>query len=144
MSNRPTFRRGATVIELAMCIVVLSIALPPLIKSYAESSTQQINPGNEATAAFLADERMEQIVARRYQGTDGYSAVTTSNFPSESAGSISGFAAFARSVTVSYVTSSLSSSGSDVGYKKVRVTVTWDSGTKSLVIERIFANFATS
>ena len=135
-------RRGATVIELVACIMILAVALPSLLKTFAEASMKSMHPANEAMASFLAIDRMEEIVARRYRGTDGYSAVTTANFPNESP--VSGFTGFTRSVTVTTVTSSLAGSGSDVGYKKVRVTVSWNSGANSLVIERIFADFGTS
>jgi Tfp pilus assembly protein PilV len=135
-------RQGATIIELAACIMILAVALPTLLKTFAEASMKSMHPANEAMASFLAIDRMEEIVARRYRGTDGYSAVTTANFPNESP--VSGFTGFTRSVTVTTVDSSLATVGSDVGYKKVRVTVTWNSGANSLVIERIFADFGTS
>lgn len=130
-------RRGTTVIEIAICIMILGIALPPLIAAFADAARQSTQPVGSTIASLLTIERMEQIVARRYQGTDGYDSVTVANFPDESP--VSGFAGFNRAVTVTYVTSSLAASGSDVGYKKVRVTVTWSG--QSMVIERIFAQF---
>jgi hypothetical protein len=136
-----TTRRGATVIELAACIMILAVALPPLLKTFAESSMKSMHPANEAIASFLAIDRMEEIVARRYRGTDGYSAVTAGNFPGESP--VSGFTGFNRSVSVTTVNSSMVTVGSDQGYKKVRVTVTWNSGSNTLVIERVFADFGT-
>jgi hypothetical protein len=138
MMRRP-LRPGATVIELSICIMILGVALPSLITAFANASRQSLEPVGEAIASFLVIERMEEIIATRYRNTSGYDNVTTANFPNESP--ISGFAGFNRTVTVSYVTSALASSGSDVGYKKVRVTVTWESGGRTLVIERIFAKF---
>ena len=130
-------RRGTTVIEIAICMMILGIALPPLIGAFADAARQSTQPVGSTIASLLAIERMEQIVARRYQGTDGYDSVAVANFPNEAP--VTGFAGFSRAVTVNYITSGLAASGSDVGYKKVRVTVTWSG--QSLVIERIFARF---
>jgi Tfp pilus assembly protein PilV len=132
-------RRSTTIIEVVTAMVILSIALPALVMAFAESSRQTIFPSNAAVGSFLAIEKMEEIIARRYRGTDGYSAITTANFPAESP--VSGFAIFNRNVAVSYVTSSLAASGTDQGYKKVIVTVTWNGGSQTQSIEHVFADF---
>jgi Tfp pilus assembly protein PilV len=130
-------RRGTTIIEIAICMMILGVALPPLVTAFADAARQSAQPVGSTIASLLAIEKMEQIVARRYQGTDGYDNVTTVNFPNETP--VTGFAGFNRSVTVNYVTSNIAASGSDVGYKLVRITVSW--GGQSLFIERIFARF---
>lgn len=132
-------RRATTIVEIVMAVVILAVAVPPLISAFTQSATNTIQPCNAAVASFLATERMEEIIARRYRATDGYAAVTTANFPDESP--VTGFPRFSRSVTVAYVNSSLATVGSDVGYKKVRVTVSWNSGSDMVVEERIFADF---
>lgn len=128
-----------TIIEVVTAVVILSVGLPTLIKSFADSSNQSHLPINATIASFLCTERMEQIVARRYRNDSGYAALTTVNFPAESP--VSGFPRFSRSVTISEVTSSLAASGSAVGYRKVRVTVTWQPNNSSMSIERVFADF---
>jgi len=140
--RRTSSRMGATIIELAMCIVILSVALPPLMSSFIEASNQSIFPIRESSASFLVVERMEAVIARRYRGTDGYSALTVptvAEFPDEFP--VSGFVAYSRAVRVAYVNSDLSAAVSDQGYKLVTVTVTWDGGARQLDIERVFANF---
>jgi hypothetical protein len=132
-------RRATTIIEIVAAIVILSIALPPLVVSFADAARQSIYPVNASTASFLAIERMEEIVARRYRDNSGYDAVTTANFPDEAG--LTGFPGFARTVAVSYVDQDLNSSGSDVGYKLVRVGVTWNGGASEIRIERVFADF---
>ncbi|HPF39903.1 MAG TPA: hypothetical protein P5081_02010 [Phycisphaerae bacterium] len=130
-------RRSATIIETVAAIVILSIALPGLISAFAEASHQSIRPYQQSIASMLAVERMEEIIARRCRGTDGYDAVTTANFPAESP--VSGFPAFSRTVSVSYVDSALNAAGSDQGYKLVTVKV---SGAGAEIdIERVFADF---
>lgn len=132
-------RRSTTIIEVVAAMAILSVALPPLISAFAEASRQTIFPSNSAVASFLAIERMEEIIARRYRGTDGYTALAAANFANES--SVSGFPLYARTVSIAYVTSTLAPSANDQGYKKVTVTVTWNSGAQTLCIEHVFAQF---
>lgn len=142
MRRRRNQRTGATIIEVVMCIVILSLALPPLISAFVEASSQSILPVRESVASFLVVERMEEIIARRYRGTDGYSALTVptiADFADES--TVSGFPGYARTVRVAYVNSNLTSVVGEQGYKKATVTVSWDGGARSLNIERVFADF---
>lgn len=145
MKQRRHIVRAATIIEIAMAIVILSVALPPLVGAFADASMQSILPVNEAIASFLAIDRMEEMVARRYAGTldgvTGYDAITTANYPSESP--VTGFSRFDRQVTVTLVDKDLNPAGSELHYKLVRVTVTWNGGSDQLVIERVLADFAT-
>lgn len=136
-TSRSTLRRSTTIIETVAAIVILSVALPTLISTYADASRQSIKPYQQSIASMLAIERMEEIIARRYRGTDGYDAVNTTNFPAESP--VSGFAGFDRSVTVSYVNADLSVAGSDQGYKLVTVDVSGNGA--EIAIERVFADF---
>jgi len=132
-------RRSTTIIEVVVAIVILSVALPSLMMAFAEASVQSIGPYRQSIGSFLAIERMEEIVARRYRGTDGYDAITTGNFGSES--SLSGFPGYARDVAVAFVDGNLNIVGSDQGYKRVTVTVSWDNGAGNIDVEHIFADF---
>ena len=131
--------RAMTIIEVVTATVILSVGLPPLIKAFADSSNQSHLPVNSTIASFLATERMEQVVARRYRNNTGYAALIAANFPAESP--VTGFPRFSRTVTISEVTNALSPSGTAVGYRKVRVTVTWQPNNSSMSIERVFADF---
>lgn len=138
MTNRR--RRSATIIEAVAAVVILGVALPPLMQAFGEGTRQSIYPTNATIASFLAIERMEEVIARRFKSSTGYADLTATNFPDESP--VSGFSRFNRTVTFSEVTSSLAPSGSAVGYRKARVTVTWTAGGGGvLVIERVFADF---
>ncbi|HWL94705.1 MAG TPA: hypothetical protein VNT79_14380 [Phycisphaerae bacterium] len=130
-------RRAATIIEIVMALIILGVAMPTLMNSFVDASSQTVKPTLATIGSFLATERMEEIIGRRYRADDGYGAMTTANFPNESP--ISGFPAFSRTVTVSYVNSALAGVGGDQGYKLVRVRVTWSGG--AVAIERIFADF---
>jgi hypothetical protein len=139
MKRRRALRASTTIIEVVMALVILSIALPPLMVSFVEASMQSVYPANASVASFLAIERMEEIIARRYRSTDGYGAVTAANFPAETP--VSGFPGFSRSVAVSYTNAALGTVASDEGYRKVRVVVTWNGGSDQVAIERAFADF---
>ena len=128
-------------IEVVMAIVILAIALPPLINSFTDASLQTIKPANQAMAAFLATERMEEIVARRYRASDGYGAITVANYPTESP--VGGFSMFTRTVTITCVDAAFNDvpCGPDPVYQKVRVTVTWNGGAGEIITERVIADF---
>jgi len=132
-------RPAASIIEVVLALMILSVGLPPLMVCFAEASIQSVRPAQATIAAFLAQERMEEIIARRYRKTDGYGALTTSEFPPEAV--VAGYPGFSRSVAIRYATADLGTSASDVGYKVVRVTVGWRSGAESIEIEHAFADF---
>jgi hypothetical protein len=86
---------------------------------------------------------MEAVVARRYQGTDGYDQLGTM---AGTEAAVSGFSKYSRTtsvetVAVNYATGAITVSGSDVGYKRVRVSVAWDGGSEQIVVEHLFSNF---
>lgn len=128
-------RQGATVIELVMAMVILGVALPPLVGAYVEASRQSILPSNGTVASFLAIDKMEQLIATRYSSNTGFSQIVA-----EPAAAVPGFPAFSRSVTVSNDTTGLLTTTSDTDYKRVRVTVTWNSGANQVVVERLFVH----
>ncbi|RIK68837.1 MAG: hypothetical protein DCC65_01510 [Planctomycetota bacterium] len=138
--TRRARKQGVTIIEVVMAIVILSIALPPMIVAFAEAAVQSIQPADMTVASFLAIDRMEEVIARRFRDTEGYEELTVptiAGFPDEDP--VSGFPRFRRTVRVAYVDRELSPAAADEGYKKVVVTVAWDA--ESLEIERVFADF---
>ncbi len=136
-------RRAATIIEVVMALAILGVALPPLVTAFADAARQSVHPAQAAVASFLVIDRMEEIVARRYRGkqdgVSGYDALTSANFPDETP--VPGFSGFSRFVTVAEVDAALQPSATAVGYRKVRVTVTWNGGQDQMAVERVFADF---
>ncbi len=139
MKPRKGRQSAATIIEVVLALMILSVGLPPLMASFAEAAVQSVYPAQATVAAFLATERMEEVVARRYRGTDGYGALTVANFPPEAP--VAGFPGFSRSIAVRYTAANLGPAASDEGYKIVRVTVAWDGGANEVAIEHAFADF---
>jgi hypothetical protein len=136
MRRHRAIRRCTTIIEIVAAMVILSIALPPLVGAFTEASMQSIHPSNATVAAFLVTERMEEIVAARYSGSGGYAGVYAEASASTP---VSGFPAFSRQVEVTPTDANLQTVGSDIGYAKVRVTVTWSD--REIRIERMFTDY---
>lgn len=132
-------RRAMTLIEVAMAVLILSISMTPLMKSFAENARQTISATQDSVASFLVTERMEEIIAARYRSSTGYSNVLQASFSDESP--VTNFPAFTRTVTVQEVASDLSTPQTGSGIKRVTVNVSWNSGAKQMQLVRIFADF---
>lgn len=114
--------KGFTLIEVILVIVIMAIAIPSLIMGVSLMTQRQVNALGTTTAADLAQEELEKIIAKKRStcGTCGYAniAVGTGTFSA-----VSGFPNYEKKTDVEYMDSILSPSGTDLGYKKVTVTV---------------------
>ncbi len=119
--------KGFTILDLIFSIVILSIGFAGLARIFSSA----LNPSGTAggtgqpmivSATNLEQEKLEKIIADK--AYSGYSAITSVNYPSEDLTSL-GYPGWTRTTTIQYVQSDLTTtSASDVGYKKVTVTVT--------------------
>lgn len=137
-NRRHVRRRGVTLLDAVAALVILSLALPTLVGSFVEASTQSIRPTFTTTAAFLATERMEEIIARRNQ-PGGYAQITAANFPAENP--VSGYANYNRAVAVTEVAADLTTPQAGSGLTRVVVTVQWDGGARQVQAARLFADY---
>lgn len=114
--------KGATILEIIMTILLLSVAVPGLVQLYSRAIIDTSTTDVQARATFLAQQKMEEIFTDKWSPTRGYSyVVTAGRYPSET---LTGN--FLR--TVSIDTAGLSLEGTR--YALVRVNVTHDlSGT---------------
>ncbi|MBA4393785.1 MAG: hypothetical protein C0407_09565 [Desulfobacca sp.] len=104
---------GFTLIEVCIFIVLTGILMATIISPFVTSVSRSGQPEIVASAAFLAQERFEQLQTVAYSSiVNEASAALTGNY-----------SAFSRQVTVTLVDVNLNVSGSDVGYKRVVVTV---------------------
>lgn len=110
-------KAGFTLIEIMMFIVLAGIVLSPLIGPFVTSVLQSDQPEIVISAVFLASERLEQLHPLNY--TDPNLSVGTHNDGSITLGSN----VFSRQYIVTQVDANLAVSASDVGYKRVVVTV---------------------
>ena len=137
--KRPT-RRGFTLIETIIALVILAIALPPMMWSIREAHVQRVGPMMASKARWLATEKLEDIIADRHSATRGYSYLVSGNYPDEA--TISGSPGFARTVTFTETAADLVTAGT--GYKRCMVTVSWTDGagvSRSLQISTVVTDY---
>ncbi len=119
---------------------MLSVAIPPLLWSVRQAHLQRVGPVMASKARWLAQEKLEDIIADRNSSTRGYTYVVQSNYPAEP--TISGFPGFSRSVSLAETNADLTTPGS--GYKKVTVTVTWTDASatsRSLAVTTVLTDY---
>lgn len=118
---RPAARRGFTLIEAIVAIVIVATALPASLIFIMDAQTRRAGPILAGRARWLAGEKLEDVIADRHSATRGWSYVASNNYPSEA--TIAGFPGFSRSVGI--VETGASLVGGGTGYRTVTVTVSW-------------------
>ena len=112
---------GFTLIETIAAVVILTIALPPMLVAIHDSHHKRANPILAMRARWLAEGKLEDIIADRHSGTRGYAYLVGTNYPNEDV--ITGFPGFSRIVTLTETEADLVTPGQ--GYMGVRVMVSW-------------------
>jgi prepilin-type N-terminal cleavage/methylation domain-containing protein len=139
--TRCTRRRGFTLIEAVISIVILTVAIPPMLWSISQAQKQRVTPMKVSKARWLAVEKLEDIIADRHSSTRGYGYLTAANYPAEA--TITGSPGFTRSVSFTETTANLSTAGA--GYMKATVNVTFTDGTgtsRTVSISTILTNYS--
>lgn len=129
-----------TLIEAIIAIVVLSVAVPSMFWALRDATVKRLEPAAHSRARWLANERLEQIIADRHSSTRGYAYVVNANYPAEA--SFTNFPGFTRSVSITETSANLSSAGT--GYKKVAVSVGFPNvrgGTSTLVVTTVVTDY---
>lgn len=114
-------RRGFSLIDAIIALVVLSVATPAMLAALASAHRDRVSPIMASQARWLAMEKLEDILADRSSPSRGWDYVAQPNYPDEDA--VPGMPAYARQVVISETGPDLQSAGE--GYKTVTVTVTW-------------------
>lgn len=135
-----TAQSGFTLIEALAAIVILSVAVPPALWALKESALNRAAPVQASRAAWLAAEKLEDIIADRHSASRGFTYLTGANYPAE--GSVTGFAAYTRSVAFAQTGADLVSAGT--GYITATVTVSWVDRlgvTRSLEVSTVLTDY---
>lgn len=114
-------RRGFSLIEAIIAIVILSVAIPPMFWAVRDAADRRAEPVMLARARWLAAEKIEDLIADRHCPGRGYGHLVSANYPAEA--SVPGFAGFARQVEIAERSVNLTSAGT--GYKVATVRVTY-------------------
>jgi len=133
-----TMRRGLTLIEVVVAIVILGLAVPPLMFQLTAGVQQQEAALIQQDLIQLASEQMWKVFADHAVTTRGYAYIVDKAYPTESAPR--GLKGFTRETTIrevspkDYVTSDPGS-----GIKRFRILVTGPRN-HSLVVEAFVAD----
>jgi type II secretory pathway pseudopilin PulG len=116
-------RKGFTLIEIIVLIVMAGIVIPAIIIPFATGIRGSNKPEMVTTAMYLAHQRMEELMKYNYCNaalnvTGGFVAFTTGGEPN-----------YTGQNSIAYVDNTFSASGSDVGYKMIQITVTDPQGS---------------
>jgi prepilin-type N-terminal cleavage/methylation domain-containing protein len=111
---------GFTLIEVILVVVIMAIAIPGLITVLSVITQGQVNTVGTTTAALLAQERLEEIVADKRSPNRGYAFVVNGNYAPDVP-----MAGYNRSVNIVCVAATDLNTAvpCDTGYKRVAVTV---------------------
>lgn len=126
-------RRGLSLIEVILALVILAIAVPPLMLQIGAGIEQQEAALIQQTLVHLASEKMWQVFTDHADPTRGYSAIVPAAYPAETAPD--GLAGYARTTEVrevspaNYLTPQPGS-----GVKRFRIQVSGPRG-QSLSVE---------
>lgn len=115
-------RRGFTFIELTLAILLFSFGIISVMQIFPVNRRLLAQSQSQSQAAFLAAEQIELV-----RNVD-YDDLTVGNYEAKAflPGTNGAFAAgYERSTVVSLVDGNYAASGTDVGLKKVVVTVYW-------------------
>lgn len=123
-------KNGFSFIEAILVTVVIGFGLVGLMTVTSNIFKTSLQTDESARAVYLANERLEQLIAQReLNGYNSVSIGTTNENP------VAGFVNFNRTTIISRVTPSGNSfipSANDVGYKQIQVSVTGSGQTIQL------------
>jgi hypothetical protein len=108
--------KGFTLIELIIFIIVGAIILPTSFVAFTSAMKYFSTPDYHVKARFYTEQKMEELTSYTYTAipSPGNDVPDTN---------------YQRSWNVSLIDSSFNASGSDVGYKKIVVTVVMPDST---------------
>jgi Tfp pilus assembly protein PilV len=111
--------RGASLVEVLVSSSLLVITIAAVFSALAYGVNGVEASRESSTAVFLAEQRLEQVRAFAVStaGTQGFSNLTAGSFAAEAYGSITGFANFRRSVSIT------DNAGGNADLTLVQVTV---------------------
>lgn len=135
---RKKHQSGFSFIEALFALVILSFGFVGILSLYSTMNGNSSNDELRLVASKLASEKIEQILSTKASG--GYSSVNTGL--TNDAISYDNLA-FDRATNVNFVESSdlKTVSGSDTGFKRVDVTVSWNNGsTQNISVMSLISN----
>jgi prepilin-type N-terminal cleavage/methylation domain-containing protein len=109
-------KKGFTLIELIIFIVVGAIILPASFVAFTAAIKHFSTPDYYVKARFFAEQKMEELTSNSYSTIPS----SSNDIPDIN---------YQRNWNVSLIDPSLNPSGSDIGYKKIDISVTMPDGS---------------
>jgi prepilin-type N-terminal cleavage/methylation domain-containing protein len=129
-------KKGFTLIEIIVMIVVAGILLPAIVVPFVTGIRESGKPELVTTAMYLAHQKMEEFMKFNYDNAilnpvalTAYAVVDPTNFPN-----------YQWQWEIIYVDANFNASGSDVGYKRIMVRVR-DMQNSTYQIYSVVTNF---
>jgi len=126
-------KKGFTLIEIIVLIVMAGIIIPAIMVPFATGIRGSGKPEMVTTAMYLAHQKMEELMKFGYSRAPDLTPGTYT-LPAPP------IAGYTWQWVISYVDNNLAPSGSDVGYKKIQVTVT-DPQSSTYNVYAVVTNF---
>lgn len=124
MSNSNKFQSGISEIEAILAIAILSIGILAAVTLFPLALKISKNAEQETVAANLAQAKIEEIFSLGYENIPAGSIEARHRLSSEQENP---FYHYEREASVALVDGNLENSASDLGLKKITVTVYWQS-----------------
>jgi type II secretion system protein I len=129
-------QQGLTLVETLVALSIFGLVTASLMQLLPMNLSNARFSRNKTIASFLAQAKMEELISTNYTSilTGTSTEATLSNLHSD-------FSKFSRITNVRLVDGNLNDTVTDVGLKKINVTVQWkDLGTtKSLTINTLLS-----
>jgi prepilin-type N-terminal cleavage/methylation domain-containing protein len=119
-------QRGMTLVEVLVAVAVITVGLTA-VATGMQLATGGVAAGQqETTAVFLAEQRLEDIKAFALSTAagQGFTNITSANFPAEAYGAIANCTGYRRTVTITDPSATVKRVTVDVFYLPVAVAST--------------------
>lgn len=121
-------RGGFTFLELLIALTLFTVGMLSVLQIFP-ANRRLLNQTTLSTqAVFLAQEQLETVRTVAYEDISTGTYLARAAVTSDTA---SPFAGFEREVTVAYLDANRAVSGTDIGLKKITVTIYWPDRTLS-------------
>lgn len=153
MNNNINFKKnkGISFIEVLLSLVILAIGVVGILYLYSFVTRNALSTDQSLVAINLAREKIEQITADR--ANKGYTlvAITRGDSYYSEEGPISApYNMYSRYVQFQFIDPPAGPGGdfstiypTDLGYLKIKVTVTWNQGADSVSLASIISNWSS-
>lgn len=116
-------KEGFTLIEVLIAIAIIVIGILGILSIFPSSARLEKSSQIVTVATYLAQEKIEEIISKSYRDSEMSTGTVV-----ESYGSIPGFERYKRITVINcYDPLSSATTGSDLGIKKIEVSLFWET-----------------